>query len=358
MPGAVDRDVALRVAQDPEDRLRRRPGWSAALRSARSSWPYDASRPARAARVLQRDVAVLAASARGGRRSPGRAPAGLRGSIISSTTPSSTARSRPPAIRSCSAASSSSQRVRAARAATAASLLRCRMRTAATAPITATSAPGQAKTLVAPSDAGVHRDVRAAVGLAGHQRDPRHDGLGEGVQQLRAAAHHAVPLLADARAGSRARRRARRAARRTRRTSGRTGPPSRLRSRPGSRRAAAGCSRSRRRCGRRAGRASVTMFGAHRGAARSPGSSSSRVDERMHVVGAPRRTPAAGRRGRRSSTRRGADRRRPCCRRAAARAARGAQRVGVRRRPRRARRPSACRAAQGRRAAPCRRPRR
>ena len=36
--------------------------------------------------------------------------------------------------------------------ATSASLRRCRIRTAATAPITATSAPGQAKTLVAPSE--------------------------------------------------------------------------------------------------------------------------------------------------------------------------------------------------------------
>ena len=46
--------------------------------------------------------------------------------------------------------------------------------------------------------AGVHRDVGAAVGLAGHQRHPRHGRLGEGVQQLGAAAYDAVPLLADA----------------------------------------------------------------------------------------------------------------------------------------------------------------
>ena len=43
------------------------------------------------------------------------------------------------------------------------------------------------------------RDPAAiAVGLAGHQRHPRHDRLGERVQQLGAAAHDAVPLLADA----------------------------------------------------------------------------------------------------------------------------------------------------------------
>ena len=46
--------------------------------------------------------------------------------------------------------------------------------------------------------AGVHRDVGAAVGLAGDQGDPRDDALAERVQQLRAAAYDAVPLLADA----------------------------------------------------------------------------------------------------------------------------------------------------------------
>ena len=46
--------------------------------------------------------------------------------------------------------------------------------------------------------ARVHRDVRTAVRLAGHERHPRHGRLGERVQQLRAAAYDAVPLLADA----------------------------------------------------------------------------------------------------------------------------------------------------------------
>ena len=138
----------------------------------------------------------------------------------------------------------------AARRATSASVRRCRIRTAATAPITAISAPGQANTLVAPSGPRVHRDVGTAVGLAGHQRDPGHRRLGERVQQLRAAADHAVPLLADSGqvAGNVHERRP--AARRRRRTSGRTWRPSRPRSRPGSRPAAAGCWRPRRPCGR------------------------------------------------------------------------------------------------------------
>ena len=73
------------------------------------------------------------------------------GSTTSSTTPISTALSTPPAIRSCSAASSASTCGRMS-GATSASLRRCRIRIAATAPITATSAPGQANTLVAPSE--------------------------------------------------------------------------------------------------------------------------------------------------------------------------------------------------------------
>src|SRR5215207_1981272 len=52
--------------------------------------------------------------------------------------------------------------------------------------------PGRAKR------ACVHRDVRAAVRLAGHQCDPRHHRFAEGVQKLRAATDHSVPLLADA----------------------------------------------------------------------------------------------------------------------------------------------------------------
>ncbi len=52
--------------------------------------------------------------------------------------------------------------------------------------------------MVAPERAGVHRDVGAAVGLARDQRDARHDGLAERVQQLRPASYDTVPLLADA----------------------------------------------------------------------------------------------------------------------------------------------------------------
>jgi hypothetical protein len=73
------------------------------------------------------------------------------GSTTSSTTPISTALSTPPAIRSCSAASSASTCGRMS-GATSASLRRCRIRIAATAPITATSAPGHANTLVAPRE--------------------------------------------------------------------------------------------------------------------------------------------------------------------------------------------------------------
>ena len=73
------------------------------------------------------------------------------GSTTSSTTPISTALSTPPAIRSCSAASSASTCGRIS-GETSASLRRCRIRMAATAPITATSAPGHAKTRVAPRE--------------------------------------------------------------------------------------------------------------------------------------------------------------------------------------------------------------
>ncbi len=73
------------------------------------------------------------------------------GSMTASMTPRSTARCRPPAVASCSAASSVSASCSCS-GGTEASVRRCRMRTAATAPITATSAPGQANTRVAPSE--------------------------------------------------------------------------------------------------------------------------------------------------------------------------------------------------------------
>ena len=211
--------------------------------------------PARAG--SERDVAVRARGRRCRRR---RSPAAsavrvAAGSMTSSTTPISTALSTPPAIRSCSAASSASTCGARSSGATSASLRRCRMRTAATGAHHGDLGARPGEHLGGAERAGVHRDVGAAVGLAGHQRDPRHDGLGERVQQLRAAAHDAVPLLADAGqvAGHVDERRP--AARRTRRTSARTGPPSPPRASRGSRRAAAGCWRSRRRCGRRSGRA-------------------------------------------------------------------------------------------------------
>ena len=64
--------------------------------------------------------------------------------------------------------------------------------------MTATSAVGQREDPGRAEGAGVHRDVGAAVGLAGDQGDPGHDRLGERVQQLGAATYDAVPLLADA----------------------------------------------------------------------------------------------------------------------------------------------------------------
>ena len=119
------------------------------------------------------------------------------GSIFSSTTPISMALSTPPAIRSCSAASSSCSASRVL------------------------GRGGGQRALVQDADRGlgahhgdlgvrprehlggaqrprVHRDVGAAVDLAGDQRDARNGGLAERVQQLGAAAHHAAPLLVDA----------------------------------------------------------------------------------------------------------------------------------------------------------------
>ncbi|CFE39676.1 Uncharacterised protein [Mycobacterium tuberculosis] len=73
------------------------------------------------------------------------------GSIFSSTTPMSSALSTPPAMRSCSAANWSCSASRSCSGA-AANFFLCRMPTAALAPITATSASGQANTLVAFND--------------------------------------------------------------------------------------------------------------------------------------------------------------------------------------------------------------
>ena len=117
--------------------------------------------------------------------------------MTSSTTPSDLALSRPPAISSCSSASSCSTSARMS-SGRSASLRRCRMRTAAIDPITATVAPGPGEHPGGAEGAGVHRDVRAAVGLARDDGDAWDDGLGEGVQQLGAATHDALPLLADA----------------------------------------------------------------------------------------------------------------------------------------------------------------
>ena len=100
---------------------------------------------------------------------------------------------------------------------------------------------------------GVHRDVGAAVDLAGHQRDAGNRGLTEGVQQLRAAADHAAPLLVDAGQVARHVDDRRPAGCRTHRTGARNGLPSRRSRSSGSRRDAAGCWPSRRRCDRTAG---------------------------------------------------------------------------------------------------------
>ncbi len=46
--------------------------------------------------------------------------------------------------------------------------------------------------------AGVHRDVGAAVCLAGDDGDAGHSALGERIEQFRAAPDHTFPFLADA----------------------------------------------------------------------------------------------------------------------------------------------------------------
>ncbi len=135
--------------------------------------------------------------------------------------------------------------------------------------------------------AGVHGDVGAAVRLAGDQGDPRHHALAEGVQQLGAAAYHAVPLLADAGQVAGHVDDARSAARRTRRTCARSGTPSRPRASRGSRRGAAGCWRRRRRCGRRSGPARSRCWAPSAACSSWIGALVEDVlDERVHVVGA------------------------------------------------------------------------
>ena len=127
-----------------------------------------------------------------------RSPSGwLAGATTSSTTPISTALSTPPAIRSCSAASSASTcgpDVGGDLGQPAAVQDPDRGDGAHDGHLGARPGedPGGAER------AGVHGDVGAAVGLAGHQRDPGDHALAEGVQQLGAAAYDAVPLLADA----------------------------------------------------------------------------------------------------------------------------------------------------------------
>ena len=176
------------------------------------------------------------------------------GAMISSTRPSSTARPTPPDSTSWAAASSASS--------AGALLLRDRgelpplqhpHRRDRAHDGDLGARPGEDPRGV--ERAGVHRDVGAAVGLAGHDGHPRHRGLGERVQQLGAAAYDAVPLLGDTGqiAGHVDEHDERH--RRTRRTSARSAPPSPRWPRRGSRRAASGCWRGRRPSRRRGDRA-------------------------------------------------------------------------------------------------------
>ena len=119
------------------------------------------------------------------------------GSMTSSTTPMATALPTPPATRSCSAANRSCNASRSASGA-AASCLRCRTPTAALAPHHGDLGLRPREHRRGTQRPRVHRDVRAAVGLPGHQRHPRHHGRRERVQQFRAPPHDAVPLLTDA----------------------------------------------------------------------------------------------------------------------------------------------------------------
>ena len=153
----------------PEPLVMPRAGCCRAIRgsAARRRWPRRARTGSRRARRPRRR-----------RRSPG-------------------ARSIPPAMRSCSAASSSSSCVRAlvvhlGEAAPVQDAYRRDRAHDGDLGARPGEDPGGAERT------RVHRDVGAAVGLAGHQRHPRHGGLGEGVQQLGAAADDAVPLLPDA----------------------------------------------------------------------------------------------------------------------------------------------------------------
>ena len=278
-----------RRARDLPLRRRRRPRPLAAPGRLTGRRP---SRPSRVPSSGRRGAATAGCCRagpgwRGRRRSRRRSPTGSRlGSTTSSITPICCARASPPASFSCSAASSASTSPRTS-AGTSASRRRCRMRTAATAPITATSAPGQANTRVAPERARVHRDVGAAVRLAGHQRHPRHGGLGERVQQLGAAADHAVPLLADA--GQVAGHVHDDHQRHAERVAHPHEPGGLLRRR----RVEAAAEPQRvvgddaRPCGRRAGRGWSMTFGAHFGCSSMPRPVEQVRDQRVHVVGAP-----------------------------------------------------------------------
>ena len=77
--------------------------------------------------------------------------------------------------------------------------LRKTISTAPSAPITATSAVGQAKTRSAPRSSRAHRQVGAAVGLAQDHLDLRHGRRRVGEQQLGAVADDAAVLLLHAR---------------------------------------------------------------------------------------------------------------------------------------------------------------
>lgn len=77
------------------------------------------------------------------------------------------------------------------------------MATAPSAPSTAISAPGQAKSRVAAEGLGTHNDVGTAVSLTENHGHQRHRGIGIGPDELSAAADNAGLLLLGSGAVSR-----------------------------------------------------------------------------------------------------------------------------------------------------------
>ena len=119
-----------------------------------------------------------------------RAGACSAGAITSSTKPSALARV---GVQVLGGVRAGERGALAAGGSSAASISRRLMiSTACSAPITPSCAVGPGEHVVGAELLGVHRDERAAEGLAQDHRDARHGGLGERVHELRAVADHAA----------------------------------------------------------------------------------------------------------------------------------------------------------------------